>query len=256
MSSGADLFVVCKQCGSEVSPYITECPYCGSRLRKRAPKLEKARKQEERRRRRADAPRLGRLRSGEIPGIRPDTRPYATIGLVVLSVVASALVQLGKPFHAGDVVIVGGLGNAWWRVFTAPFVYINTGYMLVALTAAMLFGWLLERRHGPLVPLLIFITAGAAGMALAASVDTLGATVVSGGNGAALALLCAWAVPDLAARRRGEDTDSDLLGVAVIAGVLLLLPVAVPEADPLAGLAGVVVGFALGFPLAALSRGR
>ena len=26
MSSGADLFVVCKQCGSEVSPYITECP--------------------------------------------------------------------------------------------------------------------------------------------------------------------------------------------------------------------------------------
>src|SRR5207302_6768802 len=39
MSSGADLFVVCKQCGSEVSPYITECPYCGHRLRRRAPKL-------------------------------------------------------------------------------------------------------------------------------------------------------------------------------------------------------------------------
>ena len=35
MSSGADLFVVCKNCGSEVSPYITECPYCGSRLRDR-----------------------------------------------------------------------------------------------------------------------------------------------------------------------------------------------------------------------------
>jgi membrane associated rhomboid family serine protease len=255
MSSGADLFVVCKQCGSEVSPYITECPYCGSRLRKRAPKLEKARKQEERRRRRADAPRLGRLRSGEIPGIRPDTRPYATIGLVVLSVVASAMVQLGKPFHSAD-VIVTSLGGHWWRVFTAPFVYLNTGYMLVALAAVMLFGWLLERRHGPLAPLLIFVAAGAAGMALAASVETLSTDAVSGGNGAALALLCAWAVPDLAARRRGEDTESDLLGVAVIAGVLLLLPVAVPEADPLAGLAGVVVGFALGFPLAALSRGR
>ena len=35
----ADLFVVCKQCGSEVSPYITECPYCGHRLRRRAPDL-------------------------------------------------------------------------------------------------------------------------------------------------------------------------------------------------------------------------
>jgi membrane associated rhomboid family serine protease len=256
MSSGADLFVVCKQCGSEVSPYITECPYCGSRLRKRAPKLEKARKQEERRRRRADTPRLGRLRSGEIPGIRADARPYATLGLVLLSVVASAMVQLGKPFHTVDVVIVGGLGSEWWRVFTAPFVYLNTGYLLVALAAVMLFGWLLERRHGPLVPPLIFLAAGAAGMALAASAETLGGNVVSGGNGAALALLCAWAVPDLAARRRGEETESDMLGVAVIAGVLLLLPIAVPEADPLAGVAGAVVGFALGFPLAALSRGR
>jgi membrane associated rhomboid family serine protease len=256
MASGPDLFVVCRSCGREVSPYITECPYCGSRLRKRAPKLDKARKQEERRRRRAEAPRLGRLRPGEIPGIRPDTRPYATIGLVVLSVVASALVQLGKPFHSGDVVILGGLGNEWWRVLTAPFVYLNTGYLLVALAAVMLFGWLLERRHGPIVPLVIFLAAGAAGMALAASVETLSANIVCGGNGAALALLCAWAVPDLSARRRGEETDSDMLGVAVIAGVLLLLPVAVPEADPLAGLAGVVVGFALGFPLAALSRGR
>ena len=41
MASGPDLFVVCKSCGSEVSPYITECPYCGTRLRKRAPKLER-----------------------------------------------------------------------------------------------------------------------------------------------------------------------------------------------------------------------
>ena len=42
MTSSADLFVVCKQCGSEVSPYITECPYCGHRLRRRAPKLPRA----------------------------------------------------------------------------------------------------------------------------------------------------------------------------------------------------------------------
>ncbi|MBA2763964.1 MAG: zinc-ribbon domain-containing protein [Thermoleophilaceae bacterium] len=35
--SSPDLFVVCKNCGSEVSPYVTECPYCGQRVRKRAP---------------------------------------------------------------------------------------------------------------------------------------------------------------------------------------------------------------------------
>ena len=67
MASGPDLFVVCRSCGREVSPYITECPYCGNRLRKRAPKLErggtpKPPKQPRRR------PSLGRLKPGEIPG--------------------------------------------------------------------------------------------------------------------------------------------------------------------------------------------
>ena len=41
MAGAPDLFVVCKNCQSEVSPYITECPYCGQRLRKRAPKLDR-----------------------------------------------------------------------------------------------------------------------------------------------------------------------------------------------------------------------
>ena len=39
--SETELRVICKNCGSEVSPYVTECPYCGARLRKRAPKLER-----------------------------------------------------------------------------------------------------------------------------------------------------------------------------------------------------------------------
>src|ERR1700722_10799347 len=84
MSSGADLFVVCKQCGSQVSPYITECPYCGHRLRRRAPKLPRDRLGKPRTgllRRRS----LGRLRSGEIAGLRSDTPPYVTIALVVAS---------------------------------------------------------------------------------------------------------------------------------------------------------------------------
>ena len=34
-----DLFVICKSCSAEVSPYVTECPYCGQRVRKRAPKI-------------------------------------------------------------------------------------------------------------------------------------------------------------------------------------------------------------------------
>ncbi len=46
MASSPDLFVVCKNCGSQVSPYVTECPYCGNRIRKRAPKIERPRRPE------------------------------------------------------------------------------------------------------------------------------------------------------------------------------------------------------------------
>jgi hypothetical protein len=61
-----------------------------------------------------------------------------------------------------------------------------------------------------------------------------------------MAMLAAWAVPDLQHRRHGNETDSDMLGVAVIAAALLLLPVAVPEADPVANAAGALAGFVLG----------
>src|ERR671938_1822075 len=87
MSSGPDLFVVCKSCGPEVSPYITECPYCGTRLRKRAPKLDRGGVPKPPRT--ARRPSLGRLRPGEIPGIRADRRPYISAALELPPIVVS-----------------------------------------------------------------------------------------------------------------------------------------------------------------------
>src|SRR3954447_24991824 len=81
--SEAELFVVCKNCGSEVSMYVTECPYCGQRVRKRAPKLDRGDGEEATPRRRRRPPSLPRLRRDEIPGIATETRPYATIVLIV-----------------------------------------------------------------------------------------------------------------------------------------------------------------------------
>ena len=68
-TGGPDLFVICKNCQSEVSPYITECPYCGNRLRKRAPKLDRDQRVAERKARRQPPPLLTRLKRDEIPGI-------------------------------------------------------------------------------------------------------------------------------------------------------------------------------------------
>lgn len=256
-SGGPDLFVICKHCGSEVSPYITECPYCGSRLRKRAPKLDRdgrlAEKERRRARRRAPAPSLGPLRRGEIPGIRPDGRPYVTIALVLGSLVLLLLTRAGV-VGLGRVAVVGSLDRNTSEIFTAPFAYENSGYAFVALFAIALFGWLVERRHGPLAVALLFLAGGAGGMAVAAATETF--PIALGGNGVALALLVAWAIPDLREARRGHEVDGDLLGAGVFAVVLLLLPVAVDWADPIAGATGLVAGALLGYPLARLAAAR
>src|SRR5436309_1291369 len=195
MSTGnPDLFVVCKSCGAEVSPYITECPYCGNRLRKRAPKLDREGRVADRRRlrRRSITPTLPRLRPGEIPGIRAERRPYSTILLVVLGLVGCVIWRTSAVGIASIGVIHAPPGSHWWRLLTAPFVYNNTGYAVATLGAIALFGWLLERRHGPLPVLALFTRGGVGGTAATAAIYAQ--PYVLGANGAALALLCAWAI--------------------------------------------------------------
>src|SRR3954451_5058727 len=88
MAGTPDLFVVCKKCGSEVSPYITECPYCGTRLRKRAPKIDRrAGDASPRAAHRVPRPTPKPLRTGEIPALRGDplARPNATLLILALS---------------------------------------------------------------------------------------------------------------------------------------------------------------------------
>jgi membrane associated rhomboid family serine protease len=247
MASGPDLFVVCKSCGSEVSPYITECPYCGTRLRKRAPKLDRSGAPKAPRRSR---PRLAPLRRGEIPGIRPDRRPYATIALVLASIVVTLLWRAGWTEVANQLLIKDPLEGEWWRLFTTLFVYDSTGYEVAALAAIAVFGILLERRHGWWAPLLVFFVGGGAGMLLVVGVDEL--FVATGGNGAALAMLAAWAMRDVLGRRQGREDDADLLGVLAIAALLVLLPVAADEAHALAGLGGGIAGIVMGIGLARL----
>jgi membrane associated rhomboid family serine protease len=254
MAQTPDLNVVCKNCGSEVSPYITECPYCGSRLRKRAPKIERdgtvapGREGKGRRKaRKPAAPRLSRFRKGEIPGIRGEltTRPYATLTLVVLSLFGYLLLF---PVAVIDVGLDGPINGEWWRVSTSPFLYGSIWYELAAVTAIGVYGWLLERRHGPIVVLALFALCGMGGIALTAVVDPTPFAI--GGNGAALGLLCAWVVPDLVARSRGDEYEGDLLGTAVFAAVLLLMPVATTEASAIAGFAGGAAGMVAGLLLA------
>jgi membrane associated rhomboid family serine protease len=250
MSTGnPDLFVICRSCGSEVSPYITECPYCGNRLRKRAPKLDRLGRVTEKRRRRPPAPSLPRLRRGEIPGIRPESRPYATSVLVLVGMAGYLVWRTGQ-VGLDQIAIIDKPGIHWWRLITAPFVYDNLGFAFVALGAIALYGWLLERRHGPLPVLALFAIGGVGGTAATAALYAH--PVALGGNGAALALLVAWAVPDVLALSRRHEVEGDLLGTALIAVVVVVMPlvVAFPAPSWISDAVGVLGGLAIGLPLA------
>lgn len=263
MSPGADLFIVCKHCGSEVSPYITECPYCGHRLRRRAPKLP---------REGAPAPVkrgvLGRLGSrpggdGEREAPAPTSagrrrrpslpltgaiaaRPYATIAVIVASCVVWVLLRAGYVV-AEKLVIVGPLEGDWWKLFSSQVSYLNGWYAFFTLIVIAIFGWLLERRYGPAVVLALFLGAGVAGALVALAAYPVAVAV--GGNAGALALIAAWAAPDLRDARSGHYYEGDLLGAGALAALMLAIPFARFEASWLAGVVGGALGLLVGLGL-------
>ena len=253
-----DLFVVCKNCGAEVSPYVTECPYCGQRVRKRAPKLDRGGEPREEPKKRKKA-RLPRLRADEIEGIAPDTRPWATMALIAVSLVTTLVTVADGTLDLGQVVVPDA--DDVWRWFTAPFVHGDAiGYQFVTLVAVAIFGSMLERRFGPVPVVLAFVLCGAAGCAVAVQLDVpplssdFDGTPVYGANGAALGLTCAWLVDDRRAARRGAERENDLLGAGVIAVLLVLLSLAVEEANIAAAAGGAVAGALLGFVLPLFTR--
>jgi membrane associated rhomboid family serine protease len=260
MPSSADLFVVCKHCGSEVSPYVTECPYCGQRLRRRAPKLPRESPPSRAPRRlfgrrsaggSSSAPSLSRTRpaAGEArtrwPGAAAlGTRPNVTIAIVAASCVIWVLLR-GGIVDANKLVVAGPLNGDWWKLFSSQFAYINGFYAFITLLVIAIFGWLLERRMGSLNVLALFLGAGVAGALAALAAYPF--ALVLGGNAAALALLAAWAAPDLRAARAGDYYEGDLLGAGALAALLLAIPFAVRfEASWLAGVTGGVLGLIVG----------
>ncbi len=247
MSPGADLFIVCRQCGSEVSPYITECPYCGHRLRRRAPKLprERPRRARETKTKRA-RPLLRMRRPAGLLGARIDSRPYATIALV-LCACGVWVATSGGFVSTLKLSLEGPVKGQWWRLLSSQFLYESGVYAFVALLAVAVFGWLLERRHGPAVVLALFLGAGVSGALVAEAAFAY--PVVSGANAGALCLIAAWAAPDLRSARRREWYEGDLLGAAAIAAALLAMPFARSEANWLAGVVGGVFGLVFGLGL-------
>jgi len=250
--------VVCRSCGEEVSPYVTECPYCGTRLRKRAPKLElrgdELTPRESRRARR----RLTRAQRAE----RLGEPPYAVLAAILVSAIV-LLVRVASP--ALDTYDLGGLvgpvGDDWWRYLAAPFVYPGLGYLFIATLGIAIFGIPVEQRLGLIATAILIVACGALGMLAADGIHTAFAPeddvlLAAGGNGIALGLLCAWAVMRAAELRAHPDEDVEVIGAAVAAAILILLPIADDFANVFAGLAGALVGAGCGLAAALARRER
>ena len=197
--AGPELSVVCRSCGSEVSPYVTECPYCGQRLRKRAPKLERGegdeiRVHESRRdkRRRERRERVAERRAS----IELDARPLATVATLLAGAIMIVLGQ-AVPLTLDEAgAIVGPVGSEYWRYVTAPFVYADIGLLhrharsRSASSAARS-----SAGSGPSLTAILILATGTLGMLAAGAAESAGlfdGIVADGGNGVALGLLGAW----------------------------------------------------------------
>jgi membrane associated rhomboid family serine protease/DNA-directed RNA polymerase subunit RPC12/RpoP len=248
-----ELSVVCKNCGAEVSPYVTECPYCGTRLRKRAPKLERRgdalQAQETRRDRRRRRAAERRTRASRLAFAAE--RPYVTLA-AILGPAALLVVQRAADLSLSSLgVIVAGVDSTdWWQYFAAPFVYDDLGYLFAIGLAMALFVPYLERRLGVAPTLILLIACGALGALAAPGLDDAlgdGFTVMAGGNGIALGALGAWWSLHRADARDDPTEEYDWIPVAVAACVLLLLPLVEDLANPWAGVVGGLVGLGCGF---------
>jgi membrane associated rhomboid family serine protease len=237
---------------------VTECPYCGTRLRKRAPKLElrgdELTPRESRRVRR----RMARAQRAE----RIGERPYAVIAAILVSAIL-LLVRVASPslatFDLGG--LVGPVGGDWWRYLAAPYVYPDVGYLFVASVGIAIFGIAVEQRLGTIPTVVLIVACGSLGMLAADGIETAFAShndtlLASGGNGIALGLLAAWAVMRAAEVRGHPDEDVEVIGAAVAAAVLILLPIVDDYASVFAGLAGALVGASCGLAAAFARRER
>lgn len=251
--SETELRVVCKSCGAEVSPYVTECPYCGARVRKRAPKLERkdggleAKKSRRERR---------RERQAERSADHTDARPWATFTVILVP----AVVMLARIASGGELVDYGALlvpfQSEWWRFLTAPFAYVSVGYLFAVSLAMVMFVPGIERRLGSVATLILLVACGSLGMLAAYGIEEQRGVLefIGGGNGVALGAIAAWFVIVRNESRDLEDEGPDVIGVLVCVAVVLLLPVVVSSANVWSGLSGGAIGALAGLAATLVRR--
>ena len=244
--AGPELSVVCRNCGSEVSPYVTECPYCGTRIRKRAPRLEregdeiKIREGRREKKLRRDAERRERTEERRRASARwpraarssPRSRSRRSL---LLAIPAILYIVLRATDRQGVVAIEAT--QAFIEIFDArsettrgatsiaPFVFVNAGYLFICGVGDR------DLRARPRAParldpaFILGLACGALGILAADGVSDCPRqrrrTSPPGANGIALGLLAAYVAIREPERRADPEESYDPIAVGVAAAVLL-----------------------------------
>ncbi len=257
---GPELGVVCRNCGSEVSAYVTECPYCGQRLRKSAPKLERRGGNLERKQTLAERIRGSRQRGTTRSNAaaahsrweleRDLGRPWGTLALGLIGSIMVVVQRAGgfSPYQVG--AVVADPGNELWRLVSANFVYEDIGYMFAVLLGLAIVGPSLERRIGT-VGVLTYALAGGglangAAVVAAAGLGLDDPVVAAGGNGMVLFLAAALAAFRSAEVRANADDQWDQIGFAIVVAAVAALALVETYANPVVAVVGALSGWGAG----------
>ena len=173
-------------------------------------------------------------------------------------ILGSAILLLVQKATGDSLSTFGGLivpfDDEWWRYLTAPFAYVDVGYLFVVAVGA---GDLRApgSSAGSAAPptAILLLACGALGMLAAGGIANAQGdiTVIAGGNGMALGAVAAWFAIRRAEAHGAIDEEYDMIGVVVAAVVLIALPLFASTANVFAGLVGGAVGGLAGLLAAA-----
>ena len=134
-------------------------------------------------------------------------------------ILGSAILLLVQKATGDSLSTFGGLmvpiEGEWWRYLTAPFAYVDVGYLFVVAVGLAIFATGVERRLGSAPTAVLLLACGALGMLAAGGVANAQGeiTVIAGGNGMALGAVAAWFAIRRSEAHGAIDEEYDVIGV-------------------------------------------
>jgi rhomboid protease GluP len=182
----------------------------------------------------------------------PDASPYATYGIIGVTVVVSVLAMQAEGAVLTDLLQLDKLALAegeWWRLVSPVLVHAGLLHLLFNMYALWLFGPVVEQMYGPWRFLLIYVLTAAAGSV--ASYLFTGPVPSVGASGAIFGLLGVLLAASRAHRPVMDRRSRMIMGqVGVIIFINLLLGFGLMGGiaiDNAAHIGGLIAGLWLGF---------